>query len=124
MITKKFEEVNIKFEKINKHLVDQDKLIEDLRQERKSGNDNALVSAGGGAPDTPPENQAPPSSERDQVPRPVLPEVESPLRYSRTSMSDVQPSVESHVPWKLNSSVFSGDSADDLSFRKEVLVIC
>ena len=82
MITKKFEEANMEFEEINKH-------IEDLRQERKSGDNNALVAAAGGANDTPPGNQAPPSSERGQVPRPVLPEVESPVRYSRTSLRDV-----------------------------------
>ena len=95
MITKKFEEVNIKFEEINKHLVDRDKRVENLRQERKSGDNNALVAAGGGAMDTPPENQAQPSRELDQVPRPVLPKVESPVRYSKTSMRDVQPAVES-----------------------------
>ena len=69
--------------------------------------------------DTPPGNQAQPPSERDQVPQPVLPEVNSPLLYSRTSTRNVQPAVESHVPWKSNPSVFSGDSSDYLSFRKE-----
>ena len=36
----------------------------------------------------------------------------------------VQPVVVSHVnvPWKLNPPVFSGDSSDYLSFRKEALV--
>ena len=64
----------MKFKEIKKRLVDQDKRIEDLRQERKSGDNNPFVAAGGGALDTPPGNPAPPSSERDQVSRPVLPE--------------------------------------------------
>ena len=34
-------------------------------------------------------------------------------------MRDVQPAVESHILWKLNPSVFSGNSSDYLSFRKE-----
>ena len=113
IMTKKFEEINMKFEEINKHFVDLDKRIEDLRQERKSGDSNPLVAAGGGA--TPPGNPTPPSSQREQVPQPVLPEVESPVRYSRTSLRDVQPAVEPHVPWKLNSPVFSGDSSDYIS---------
>ena len=64
----------MKFKEIKKRLVDQDKRIEDLRQERKSGDNSPFVAAGGGAMDTPPGNPAPPSSERDQVSRPVLPE--------------------------------------------------
>ena len=119
-MTKKFEEINMTFEEINKHFLDQDKLIEDLRQERKSGDNNPLVDAGGGA--TPPGNQPPPSSQRDQVPQPVLPAVEFPVRYSRTSLRDVQPVVEPHVPWKLNPPVVSGDSSDYASYRKEALV--
>ena len=91
IITKKFEE-------ISKHFVDQDKRIEHLRQERKSGDNNPLIAAGGGAKDTPPGNQGSPTSQQDQVPRHVLPEVESPVRYSRTSLRDVQPAVEPHVP--------------------------
>ena len=108
------------FEEINKHFVDQDKRIEDLRQERKSGDNNPLVDAGGGA--TPPGNQPPPSSQRDQVPQPVLLAVEFPVRYSRTSLRDVQPVVEPHVPWKSNPPVFSGDSSDYASYRKKALV--
>ena len=42
----------------------------------------------------------------------------SPLRYSRKSVRDVQPAVESHVPWKLNPPVCSGDSSDYLSEGK------
>ena len=110
----------MKFEEINKQFIDQDKRVVDLRQERKSGDNNPLVDAGGGA--TPPGNQAPPSSQRDKVPQPVLPGVEFPVRYSRTSLRDVQPAVEPHTPWKLNPPVFSGDSSDYLSFRKEALV--
>ena len=72
--------------------------------------------------DTPPGNQAPPPSERDHVPRPVLPEVDSPSLYSRTSMRNVQPALESHVHGKSNPPVLSGDSPDYLSFRKEALV--
>ena len=53
------------FEEINKHSVDQDKRIEDLRQEWKSGDNKAFVSAGGGVMNTPPGNQASPSNERD-----------------------------------------------------------
>ena len=45
-----------KFQQINKHLVDQDKRIDDLRQEWKFGNNNAHVAAGGGAGDILPGN--------------------------------------------------------------------
>ena len=83
------------FEEINKHLVDQYRRIEELRQAWKFGDNNIHVVAGGRAWDTLPEIQAPQSSERDQVPRPVLPEIKSPFRYSRTSVKDVQPTVES-----------------------------
>ena len=76
-MTKKLEEINMTFEEINKPFVDQDKRIEDLRQERKSGDNNPLVDAGGGA--TPAGNQPPPSSQRDQVPQPVLLAVEFPV---------------------------------------------
>ena len=121
IMTKKLEEIEMKsdkkFEEINKRFVDQDKRIEGLRQEWKSGDNNPLVAAGGGA--TLPGNQAPPPSQRVQVPRPVLPEVESPVRYSRVSLRDVQPAGKPHVPWKLNPPVFSGDSSDYLSFRKK-----
>ena len=53
MMAKKLEEIEMefdkKFEEINKRFADQDKRIEDLRQERKSGDDNPLVAASGGA---------------------------------------------------------------------------
>ena len=114
IMTKKLEEIEMKydkkFEEINKCFADQDKRIEDLHQERKSGDNNPLVAAGGGA--TPPGNRAPPSSQRVQVPRSVLPEVESPVRCSRASLRDVQPAVKPHVPLKLNPPVFSSDSSD------------
>ena len=93
-------------EEIRKHLVGQEKRIDDLGQEWKSGDNNAHAAAGGKARDTPPGSIA--TIERaGQVPRPVLSEVESPFRYSRTSSveaSGVQLTVESHlnVPWKLN----------------------
>ena len=83
------------FEEINKHLVDQDRRIEELRQAWKFGDNNIHVVAGGRAWDTLPDVQAPQSSERDQVPRPVLPEIKSPFRYSKTSVKDVQPTMES-----------------------------
>ena len=65
-------------EEVDQHLVDRNKRIGDLRQERKSGGNNAHIAVRGGAKHTPPGNQAPPSSEWDQVPRSVPPEVESP----------------------------------------------
>ena len=37
-------------------------------------------------------------------------------------MRDVQTTVDSYVPWKLNPLVFSGDSSDYLYFRKEAIV--
>ena len=118
-MTKLLTAITLKLEEINK-------LVDDLRQELKSSYDNAHVTAGGKTDDAPPENQAPPSSERDQVPRPVLPEVESPFRYSRTSveMRGVQAAVESHVniPRKWNPPVFSCEFSDFLSFRKQALV--
>ena len=58
IMTKKLDQFEMKFDKkfaeINKRFVDQDKRTEDLRQERKSGDNNPLVAAGGGA--TPPGN--------------------------------------------------------------------
>ena len=62
---------------VDQHLADRDKRIGDLRQERESGGNNTHIAVRGGAKHTPPGNQAPPLSERDQVPRSVPAEVES-----------------------------------------------
>ena len=65
-------------EEVDQHLADRDKRIGDLRQERKSGGNNAHIAVRGEAKHTPPGNHAPPLSELDQVPRSVPPEVEPP----------------------------------------------
>ena len=65
-------------EEVDQHLADRDKRIGDLRQERKSGGHNTHIAVRGEAKHTPPGNHAPPLSERDQAPRSVPTEVESP----------------------------------------------
>ena len=70
--------------------------------------------------------QGPPSGEREPVPRHVPSEVGPPIVPPRESAGarGAYPAGElhSHIPWKLTPPVFSGDSSDYLSFRKEALI--